>query len=430
MAQFFLNGKEMDRNKLADYYRNTRMQTEQICRPLETEDYIPQPVLEVSPPRWHLAHSTWFFETFVLQRYEQAYRPHDPLYSYIFNSYYHSLGERWERNKRGNLSRPTVKDIYRYRHSTDERILALIDTLPEHEAAEVEEILTLGIHHEQQHQELLVTDIKYILAGNPMKPVYGSARSVEGGVEPARDFEYMEGGFFEMGFGGNSFAFDNEKPPHKAFVRPFRLRRSLVTNGEYLEFMEAGGYRDFRHWLDEGWDQVRLQGWESPLYWHREDEGWYEMTLNGYRRLLLEAPVTHISYYEADAFARWAGKRLATEVEWEYAAKSREQDLSGANFLDKQRFHPEPCTRSISSGISQLFGDVWEWTSSAYLPYDGFKTAEGAIGEYNGKFMINQMVLRGGSCATPQNHIRSTYRNFFHPDKRWQFSGIRLAESV
>jgi ergothioneine biosynthesis protein EgtB len=422
----------MERQELSQLFKTVRQKTEDICSPLEIEDYMPQPTIEVSPPRWHLAHTTWFFESFVLQKLEPGFKPFHPAYGFMFNSYYQSLGERWEREKRGWLSRPTVKEIYGYRHEIDHRILQLIEKIRDEQLPVLSELLITGINHEQQHQELLVTDLKYILAHNPMRPVYNKIPVCYGTPEdkPGSTFEFFEGNLFELGHTGKDFCFDNEQPSHKVFVRDFRISSTLVTNAEYMVFMESGGYQDFRWWLDEGWKEVCRGNWEAPLYWHKEGTDWYEMTLNGFRKVDPDTPVTHISYYEADAFARWAGKRLPTEAEWEYVAKMLNPLVIHGNFLEKKLLHPFAADKNKGSRVFQLLGDVWEWTSSAHLPYDGYKAREGAIGEYNGKFMINQMVLRGGSCATPQTHIRHTYRNFFHPEKRWQFTGIRLAESA
>ena len=412
-------------------FLHTRHQTERLCKPLMPEDFVPQPIVDVSPPRWHLAHTTWFFEKFILEPYEPGYQPFHPQYHYLFNSYYIQAGERWARAQRGHLTRPTVQEIMAFRASINDRISALLPELDEQAWQTVKPLLEIGINHEQQHQELLIYDLKYILCHNPTEPVYNTLNP--SGIENTEqelpddfgDFESFGGSIHTIGHTGDGFAFDNEGPAHKVLVPAFHLRKGLVTNGEYLEFMQDKGYETPTLWLDDGWSWLQEEDLKAPMYWHKLDNGWHEMTLNGMRPLNPTAPVTHISFYEAEAFATWAGYRLPTEFEWEVAAQSFHEKGMG-NFQDLEIFHPVP-PQQRDSKFYQLFGDVWEWTYSAYLPYPGFRPAPGALGEYNGKFMINQMVLRGGSCATPKNHIRNTYRNFFHPDKRWLFSGIRLA---
>lgn len=419
----------MQRSDLQHAYLEVRQMTKALCQPLAIEDYVVQPVAYVSPPKWHLAHTTWFFETFILQPYVPGYTPYHPLYGYLFNSYYHHAGARWERPKRGDLSRPTVAEVYAYRAAIDERVLQLIDTLDAPQWPEVCDRLVLGLHHEQQHQELLVTDIKYILARNPLRPVYATPQATPAPAAlPALQAVAFPGGTYEIGYGAAGFCFDNEQPVHRVYVQDFALHNRVVTNGEYLAFVEDGGYGDFRHWLSPGWDTVQREGWEAPLYWERLDGHWGEMTLTGFRELELAAPVTHVSYYEAAAYASWAAKRLPTEAEWEVAAQLTGISTASGTFVDDGAFHPRPAPLQ-SDGLLQMLGDVWEWTGSAYLPYPGYRQAEGALGEYNGKFMVDQMVLRGGSCATPRNHIRVTYRNFFHAPERWQFTGIRLADN-
>ena len=431
-VQISFASKTEQRDVLKNNYQRVRNKTEELCIPLATEDYVPQPIEDVSPPRWHLAHSTWFFETFLLKSFNKRYKEFHPKYSFLFNSYYQTVGERWQRVERGHLSRPTVQDIYTYRKRIDEQILALIDNIDEEQWPEFRDIMTLGLNHEQQHQELLLTDLKYILCRNPLWPVYNTFEKNEIRISlslPEDYFDYVEfdRGVFEVGYEGNGFYFDNEGPVQKVYLEPFRLRKGLVTNAEFLEFMEDDGYQNFRYWLSEGWDFVVNNNIKFPEYWHREDDQWFEATLNGYKELDLNAPVTHISFYEAEAFATWAGKKLPTEFEWEVAAKLTNPEIRDSNLQDSYIFHPVPALLPAAE-LYQMVGDVWEWTHSSYLPYKGYKAAEGALGEYNGKFMINQMVLRGGSCATPADHIRLSYRNFFHPDKRWQFTGIRLAE--
>jgi ergothioneine biosynthesis protein EgtB len=430
----------VDRSDLEQTLARVRAQTVDLCRPLEIEDHVVQPVEDASPPKWHLGHTTWFFEQVILARYEPDYRPHDDLYGYVFNSYYESFGTRVARPSRGTLSRPTVREVLRYRAAVDERMARLFQSVPEEDWPVVADLVVVGINHEQQHQELLVTDIKSIYACNPLRPVYRpsgpAARPTEGVASSTGRAGHVasvgfDGGVVEIGRKQEGFAWDNERPSHCVFLQPFRLHQRLVTNGEYLEFVNDGGYSEFRHWLSDGWDVVRQQGWESPLYWERADGGWRVATLGGVKDLDPDEPVCHVSFYEADAFARWAQKRLPTEEEWEHAAARSELDPTLGNFLEDERFHPRPQVPSgarSSRSLEQMLGDVWEWTESAYHPYPGYRPASGALGEYNGKFMNNQRVLRGGSCATPRSHIRLTYRNFFQPDKRWQFTGIRLAD--
>lgn len=426
----------MIREELAGYYKRTRAQTEKICEPLEKEDYVPQPVTDVSPPRWHLAHTTWFFETLVLNEFVSGYRSYDPLYSYLFNSYYNTLGDKWERPKRGHLSRPTVAEIYSFRSAVNERMLRAINTIEEDQWDQFEKITILGLNHEQQHQELLLTDIKYILGFNPLRPVYKEDQAINGN-EGAGDnkairskFLAVEGGSYEIGFGGTGFHFDNEKPRHEVKIEDFKLQNRLVTNGEYLEFIRDGGYRDFRYWLDDAWQVVQNENWRQPMYWHEENGEWFEMTLSGLRKLPLDAPVAHVSFYEAEAYAAWAGKRLPTEFEWEVAARKLSPGRIKGNFSGRGHYHPLPVKNGKAEVLHQVFGDLWEWTYSNYLPYPGYRAVEGPLGEYNGKFMVNQMVLRGGSCATPQDHYRPSYRNFWHPGKKFQFTGIRLADDL
>lgn len=380
---------------LADCYKKVRQRTEQICSPLQTEDYVVQPVVDVSPPKWHIGHVTWFFETFILKPYFMGYQEFNPNYNYVFNSYYETVGNRVIRTDRGNLSRPTVADIYKYRAYVDE---AMAKFLCEEPSAEVKELLTLGFNHEEQHQELLLTDIKYILGHNPLFPAYDDAY-VSPKVKEATDagFIKMDEGVYEIGYEGNGFCFDNELNRHKVYLNAYEISPNLVTNGQYLEFINSGGYHDFRHWHAEGWDWVNTNKVEAPLYWHAIDGEWQNYTYHGLQPLNLKDPVCHISYFEAYAYASWKGLRLPTEFEWEAAA---------AKFS---------------------WGKSWEWTESAYLPYPGFAKAPGAIGEYNGKFMVNQKVLRGASEVTSPGHSRATYRNFFQTHLRWQFTGIRLA---
>ncbi len=427
----------MERSTVAELYTQVRAQTEELCRPLEIEDHVVQPLDDVSPPKWHLGHTTWFFEQVILADHEPGFRPYDERYFYVFNSYYETFGARVARVRRGTLSRPTVQDVRRYRAAIDERMQHLIATVAEERWAEVADLTVLGANHEQQHQELLVTDIKSIFASNPLRPVYRAldARRNRSRSPVDRDasaeWVKLAGGVVEIGQNEDGFAWDNERPRHCAFLNPFRLQARLVTNGEYLDFMRDRGYQDFRHWLSDGWDVVQQEAWKSPLYWERTNGTWRVLTLAGPRELDPDEPVSHVSFYEADAFARWAGKRLPTEEEWEHAGRTDQPDVREGNFLEDGTLHPrrlDPDRPTDAGRLRQMLGDVWEWTASAYHAYPGYRQTEGALGEYNAKFMNNQRVLRGGSCATPRNHIRLTYRNFFQPDQRWQFTGIRLAE--
>ncbi|MCP5051671.1 MAG: ergothioneine biosynthesis protein EgtB [bacterium] len=425
----------MDRSDLAHYFATVRERTELICQPLEREDYVVQPVVDVSPPKWHLAHTTWFFEKLILEKYIPGYQPFHPTYFYLFNSYYQSLGERWERPARGHLSRPTVPEVYRYRQAITEKITDLINNIDDTHWNDFLDVAALGCNHEQQHQELLLTDIKYIFAINPLNPCYLER---ETGNSPASTvpskFIEFEGKLDRIGYDGDGFCYDNEQPAHRVYVNHFKLQNRLVTNGEYLEFMEDDGYRSPAHWLSDAWEVVQQCGWQSPMWWKKVDGQWHEYTLSGWREIDPAAPVTHVSYYEAEAYSGWAGKRLPTEAEWEVAANTMKVNVNRdqGNFYDKGILHPAPVSPGQSDGAEmfQMLGDAWEWTNSSYLPYPGYRHDSGAFGEYNGKFMVDQMVLKGGSCATSRDHIRTTYRNFFQVDKRWQFAGIRLAESI
>jgi ergothioneine biosynthesis protein EgtB len=402
-------------------FRSVRSMTTTLCEPLELEDYGPQSMPDASPAKWHLAHTTWFFERFVLQR-ERDYRPFHPDYERLFNSYYDAVGPQYARAARGLLSRPTVLEVYRYRQYVDEHMLRMLEGSVEPALAAV---LWLGLHHEQQHQELLLTDIKHLLAANPLRPAYREslARPIAPAEGPLR-WSQLEGGAQEIGAEPSAgFCFDNECPRHRVHLAPFALAERLVSNAEYREFVLDGGYRDSRLWLSDGWQQVQAGQWQAPLYWG--DSLQSEFTLGGDWTLDPARPACHLSYYEADAFARWAGVRLPTEAEWEYATA---HEPAVGTFLESGALHPQPPLPG--QGMQQLFGDTWEWTASAYLPYPGFRPWAGALGEYNGKFMVNQFVLRGGSCATPITHIRASYRNFFHPHSRWQFTGIRLAKDL
>jgi ergothioneine biosynthesis protein EgtB len=407
------------RAALAEAYRRVRGFTEQLCEPLATEDYVIQSMPDCSPTKWHLAHVSWFFETFLLQPNVPDYRSPDPRYTYLFNSYYNAVGQRHCRPKRGLISRPTVEETYRYRKYVDEHTLDLLEVADDGLIERIEPVLTLGLHHEQQHQELLVTDLKHMLAENPLHPVYRPSET--SGQADRLEWRGHPGGVCTVGHDGQGFAFDNEGPRHQVFLQPFELASRPVTNAEYLAFIDAGGYQRPELWLSAGWATVQEQGWQAPLYWQPEQGGWWTFSLHGYQPVDAHEPVCHVSYYEADAFARWADARLPTEAEWEVLAAA-EPSVRG-NFVESALYHPGPAANT-------LFGDVWQWTQSSYSAYPGFKPAAGAIGEYNGKFMCNQYVLRGGSCATPESHIRPTYRNFFPADARWQFMGLRLARDV
>ena len=377
-------------------FQTIRQASEKICRPLQKEDYVVQPIVDVSPPKWHLGHTTWFWEAFLLAPNVPGYRPYNAEYNYVFNSYYETIGARVVRTDRGNLSRPSVEEVYAYRKYVNE---AMERWIAAGVWPELASLIVLGLNHEQQHQELLYTDIKYILGHNPLFPAYSDRGPDDATTASANDCAWLSipGGIYDIGYRGKGFCFDNELAPHQVYLTDYRIATELVTNAEYLEFIEAGGYANFVWWHSEGWDWVKKNAVAAPMYWHRIDHSWQQYTLAGLRPLDPKQPVCHISYYEAVAYAAWKGCRLPTELEWEAA----------------------------SDGFD--WGKRWEWMESAYLPYPGFKKAEGAIGEYNGKFMVSQMVLRGASVATPAGHSRKTYRNFFHPPSRWQFTGIRLA---
>ena len=405
-------------------YRTVRGQTEHIAAPLSPEDQTVQSMPDVSPTKWHRAHTSWFFETFLLEPWLPGYRPHDPAFSYLFNSYYEAVGARYPRPHRGLVSRPGVAEIALYRAHVDEAMAQLLEgPLDEARAWLVE----LGLHHEQQHQELMLMDVKHVLACNPLLPVYVPAPAEPPPAPLVRSgWTGHPGGLVEIGHHGTGFAFDNESPRHAEHLVPFALGAGLVTCGQWAEFVDDDGYRRPELWLSDGWAAVQAEGWEAPLYWARRDDEWWIFTLHGPRRMDPDEPVTHVSYYEADAFAHWAGARLPTEAEWEAVATSAGSSGPPGRFLDPGDpaawLHPRPTTG--------LLGEVWQWTSSAYAPYPGFRVAPGAVGEYNGKFMVNQMVLRGGSCVTPAEHVRVSYRNFFPPSARWPFTGLRLARDA
>lgn len=385
----------IEKMTLIDRYMALRKRTDEICEPLETEDYVVQPIADVSPPKWHIGHTTWFFETFILKNHYLDYREFNADYNYVFNSYYETVGARVIRTDRGNLSRPTVLDVKRYRRYVDEAMIKLVECGCN---KEVEELLVLGVNHEEQHQELLYTDIKYILGNNPLFPAYRTDAPKMIKNSTLGGFLIIDEGIYEIGYNDNSFCFDNELGRHKVYLPEFKIARNLVTNGEFIEFIKAGGYDNFTLWHAEGLDWVRRNNISSPMYWHFIDGSWQHYTLQGLQPVHNDEILNHISFYEASAFAAWKGMRLPTEFEWEAAAAKFE------------------------------WGTRWEWTESAYLPYPGFTKAPGAIGEYNGKFMVNQKVLRGASEVTSPGHSRKTYRNFFHPHLRWQYTGIRLAQ--
>ncbi|MHA2501502.1 MAG: ergothioneine biosynthesis protein EgtB [Candidatus Kariarchaeaceae archaeon] len=423
------------------YYKRIRKDTEDLASPLAIEDYMIQAMTNASPTKWHLGHTSWFFEAFILKKFSdlqktqglitEPYTPQNEKYNYLFNSYYQDVGTPWPRHQRGNVSRPTVQEVYGFREYIDSFMLNVLDSNLRDDNVEV--LTILGGNHEQQHQELILTDIKYNLSINPLYPVYKKTDTLQPGPTEIPDLEFVpfDSGVIEIGHTTpGCFAFDNEMPIKKVYLEKYKLANRLVTNGEFLQFINAGGYRDHRYWLSEGWDKVRTEGWSSPMHWHNIDGTWHNYTLSGLKRLDLNEPVTHVSYFEADAYAKWSGKRLPTEGEWEHAVRTLGITPENGNFRESGLLH----TRAVTfedieqQKVAQLYGDVWEWTASSYLPYPGFNVLAEGISEYNGKFMSSQFVLRGGSCVTPVDHIRPSYRNFWHPDTQFQFSGIRLAE--
>ena len=410
---------------LADFFFQVRERTRQLAAPLSDEDCCAQSMPDASPVKWHLAHTSWFFETFVLERFEARFTPFDPAYRVLFNSYYNGIGTRHPRHQRGLLTRPALSAILRYRQNIDQRIATLLGDSRCHN--ECLDLVILGLHHEQQHQELILTDIKHLLSLNPLKPGYRSHETehMEGGEPIESEWVCFAGGMQRLGYAGAGFCFDNERPQHTVYLQPYELASRLVTNGEYLAFVQDGGYVNPAWWLADGWDWLQTHAITHPLYWSPVAEGWREFTLAGMMTLLAAAPVAHLSYYEADAYARWKGERLPTEFEWEHAAlisagaPSEELPMNDPGCL-----HPAVAT---GTGLTQMTDTLWQWTQSSYAPYPGYRPDPGAVGEYNGKFMVNQYVLRGGSCSTPKHHVRPSYRNFFPATARWQFSGIRLA---
>jgi ergothioneine biosynthesis protein EgtB len=427
----------LDTAALHRRFTDIRAFSERLCEPLRPEDYVAQSMPEASPTKWHLAHTTWFFDRFILQDL-CGRAPARRHYDYLVNSYYNGAGEQYPRARRGMITRPGVDEVFEYRCHVDAAIRELIS------AGNMSDVfqhrLEVGLHHEQQHQELMLTDLKHLMWQNPLRPAFfafDEQDAEEPVVEECRPTseavlrDEFDGGIYEVGHRGPAFSYDNERPRHQVLLQPFELARRPVTCAEYLEFIEDGGYRTPQWWLSEGWDKLQAEGWKSPLYWEKHDGRWHQFTLGGFRPVEPTEPVVHVSYYEAQAYAAWAGARLPGEAEWEVVAQrvaqqDAQRDARDGNFVESGRFHPRPVPPD-PPGPVRLFGDIWEWTAGSYGPYPGFKPFEGALGEYNGKFMCGQYVLRGGSCATPESHIRATYRNFFHPGARWQFSGIRLA---
>jgi len=408
-------------------YDAVRLLTEKLCLPLVTEDFVVQSMPDVSPTKWHLAHTSWFFETFLLKPYASGYIEFDRHFGYLFNSYYNAIGDRHCRQNRGQLSRPTVDQVYAYRAHIDEHMRRLLHAAVGTDLMDVlQPLFEIGIHHEQQHQELMLTDIKHVFWVNPLRPAYRPQKEHPLGSLPAANWISFDAGIREIGHQGSTFAFDNESPRHPEYVASFELASRLVTNKEFKNFIDDGGYDRPEFWLSQGWATVKAEEWRAPLYWIRDEKGWLNHTLSGLRPVVDQEPVSHVSLFEADAFARWAGTRLPTEAEWETAAA--DLDPTDGTFMESEKFHPSISIGSV--GFEQMFGDLWQWTGSSYLAYPGYRPPAGALGEYNGKFMCNQFVLRGGSIATSRTHIRRTYRNFFPPDARWQFTGIRLARDL
>jgi ergothioneine biosynthesis protein EgtB len=419
------------RARLRDTFVAVRSRTLALIEPLEVEDLVVQSMPDASPARWHLAHTTWFFESFVLFPFAPGFSPFDPAFGLLFNSYYHALGERWRRPDRGLLSRPTVRRVLEYRRATDERVEALIADARDEDWPRLAERITLGLEHEEQHQELLLMDVKHLLGLNPLGPAYRPECTRPPRAAPPvqlAPLRWIEGpvGAVQIGAAGEAFAFDNEGPRHTTWLQPYALAHRLVSVGEYLAFVEDGGYRRPELWLSDGWATVEREGWEAPLYWRREQGRWSVFSLDGWGPLDATEPVAHVSYFEADAYARWAEARLPTEAEWEALAAGA--PVRG-NLLESGALHPRPASAE-AGGLAQLFGDVWEHTRSAYSPYPGYRPPPGALGEYNGKFMSGQQVLRGGSALTPAAHVRASYRNFFHPHQRWAMQGLRLARDA
>ena len=418
---------------LATRYAAVRGQSEYLCEDLEVEDYCVQSMDDASPIKWHLAHVSWFFETFVLKPFLPGYKDFHPQYEHLFNSYYNGVGQPFPRPQRGDLSRPTVKEVYEYRSTVDEAMFSLLKT---EMSPEIVERVILGLHHEQQHQELILTDLKHHFAQNPLFPVYRVAEPRMARQVGDMKFVNFDGGVVSIGADskdhrGDGFCFDNELPRHEVLIQPFLFADRLVTNGEFLEFVQDGGYQSSSLWLSDGWSIVQREGWQHPKYWLYRDNTWSEFRLDGLHKLDGNAPVTHISAHEAFAYASWLGARLPTEFEWEHVASAQHpQDAPSNSFVESRTYHPQGYDKVSHAVVDELFGQVWQWTSSSYGPYPGYRTLPGTLGEYNGKFMSSQLVLRGGSVATPRDHYRASYRNFFYPPDRWQFTGIRLAQDA
>ena len=429
--RFLYSEPQQHSSALQDRFISVRNISEALAKPLVPEDCNLQSMPDASPIKWHLAHTSWFFETFILERFEHNFKPFHPAFRVLFNSYYNGIGDKHPRHERGLISRPNLATVIEYRHNVTTRIAQLVETLADSEHA-FTELMWLGCNHEEQHQELILTDLKHLLAKNPLKPAYQTRWPLTGVEAKKPRWHRYEGGLIEIGNTNNEFCFDNETPRHRVFLEPFELASHPVTHGDFAAFIADGGYRRPELWLSLGWDWVNANKITAPLYWEKPNDQWTTFTLHGMVNIDANAPICHVSFFEADAYARWKGARLPTEAEWEHAAAlATAQAIIHGNFLDSQALHPLAMRETtLSDHPQQLFGDVWEWTQSAYLPYPGFRSAEGAVGEYNGKFMCNQFVLRGGSCATPTQHIRASYRNFFPPDARWQFSGLRLARDV
>ncbi|MGY9055586.1 MAG: ergothioneine biosynthesis protein EgtB [Alphaproteobacteria bacterium] len=427
-----------DRGALIAQFLAVRAQTEALAAPLSPEDQTVQSMPDTSPTKWHRAHTTWFFETFLLNEFSDGYEPVHPDYAFLFNSYYEQAGPRHARPRRGMITRPGIAEIAAYRVAVDQRMVALLESVASAKWPAVAERVTLGLHHEMQHQELLVMDVKHVLSCNPTGPAYSPPPAPATGTTAPQSWVAYDGGLVDVGHRGNDFAFDNEGPAHQVYLRPFRLASRPVTCGAWLEFMADGGYGKPELWLSEGWGTVQAEGWDSPLYWQQaEDGGWQRFTLHGWQPVDPREPVNHVSYFEADAYARWTGFRLPSEVEWEVAIADQNADQVAGDhaidgqFLEQGVTEPQPAfADQANGGLQQAWGTVWEWTQSPYSPYPGFRSPAGALGEYNGKFMINQMVSRGGCAWTPRNQMRPTYRNFFPPGTRWHCSGLRLAQDV
>ncbi len=417
---------EDKRLRLGHQFGRVRAASEGLAEGLSPEDQVIQSMTDASPTKWHLAHTTWFFETFILGPLGDGYAVFHPRYSYLFNSYYEAVGDRHARPRRGMLTRPSVDEVMAYRAHVDRAMAAFIADCSAAAWQKAAPLLELGLHHEMQHQELLLTDLLHALAQNPLCPAYRPHRPAEAVGPVDLTWASFDGGAYEIGHDGPGFAFDHETPRHRTLVQPFKLGSRLVTNGEWQAFMTDGGYRTPTLWLSDGWATAAEENWSAPLYWQMEDDGWHSMTLAGLQPVNDDAPVVHVSHYEADAYARWAGQRLPTEAEWEVAAAR--MPLTG-NYVESGMLRALPAGGGDGS-LQQMFGDAWEWTQSPYISYPGFRPAAGAVGEYNGKFMANQIVLRGGSCVTPEAQMRTSYRNFFYPHQRWQFSGVRLAADV